>query len=97
MKAQGEPSLQMFSDTPGRRIRDLIYSIHSWRRSGRSRVSRSARHNEPSPVGTRQATPPEIYEHGRWEATKDNRTEDMPARYNQWELVDRVAITLCCM
>jgi hypothetical protein len=97
MKAQGEPSLKLFSDTPDRSIRKLIYSIHSWRRSGRSRVSRGARHNEPSPFGTRQATPYEIYEHGRWEATRDNSPENMPARYNQWELVDRVAITLCCM
>jgi hypothetical protein len=48
-------------------------------------------------MGVRQATPQVIYEHGRWEATKAHRTEDMPARYNQWELVDRIALTLCCM
>ena len=97
MKLTGESSLKVFTDEPGRRIRDLGYWIHSWRRAGRSRGSRSARHNGPSPLGTRQASPPEVYEHGRWETTKSNRTEDMPARYNQWEIVDRVAITLCCM
>jgi hypothetical protein len=36
------------------------------------------------------------YEHGRWEATNDNRPEDMPAPYNKWELIERVALTLCC-
>jgi hypothetical protein len=64
---------------------------------GRSRVSRAARHNEPCPPGSRQATPQEIYEHGRWKAVKSNRVEDMPAHYNQWELIDCVALTLCCM
>jgi hypothetical protein len=97
MRVQGEPTLKCFSAEKGKRIRDAVYSIHSWRRSGRSRVSRSARHNEPKPAGARQATTPEIYEHGRWEAAKTNRTEDMPARYNQWEVVDRLALTLCCM
>ncbi len=97
MRVQGEPTLKVFSDDVGKRIKDLVYSLHSWRRSGRSRVSRSARHNEPKPVGSRRATPQEIYEHGRWEATKTNKTEDMPARYNQWDVVDRVALTLCCM
>jgi hypothetical protein len=97
MRVQGEPTLKMFSDNVGKRIKDLVYSLHSWRRSGRSRVSRSARHNEPKPAGSRRATPQEVYEHGRWEASKTNKTEDMPARYNQWDVVDRVALTLCCM
>jgi hypothetical protein len=97
MRVQGEPTLKVFSDTPGKRIRDLIYSMHTWRRAGRSRVSRNARHNEPSNPGTRKASETEIYEHGRWEVTKSCRSEDMPARYNQWELVDRLAVTLCCM
>jgi hypothetical protein len=97
MRVHGEPTLKFFSDAPGKRIKDRVYSIHSWRRSGRSRVSRCARHNEPQPLGARQASPQEVYEHGRWEAAKTNRTEDMPARYNQWEVVDRLAITLCCM
>jgi hypothetical protein len=62
----GEPSLSTFSSVPGKHIADKIYSMHSWRRGGRSRVSRAPRHNEPNPRGTRKATPNEVYEHGRW-------------------------------
>jgi hypothetical protein len=97
MRTQGEPSLQPFSKVKGNRIQDKVYSIHSWRRAGRSRVSRAPRHNEPSPKGTRQATPTEVYEHGRWAVCRDHRSEDMPATYNQWELIERLAITLLCM
>jgi hypothetical protein len=97
MRALGEPSLQTFTDQKPNRIQDKVYSIHSWRRAGRSRVSRPPRHNEPKPKGTRQATPTEVYEHGRWEMRRDRRGEDMPATYNQWELIDRLAITLLCM
>jgi hypothetical protein len=97
MRSAGEPTLAPFTDHPGGRIRDLIWSIHSWRRAGRSRVSRSTRHNEPNPPGTRRATSAEIYEHARWEARQQRRSEDMAAHYNQWELIDRVGITFHCM
>jgi hypothetical protein len=97
MRARGHPSLQAFTTVKPNRIQDKIYSIHSWRRAGRSRVSRPPRHNEPKPKGTRQATPTEVYEHGRWTVRRDSRGEDMPATYNQWELIDRLAITLLCM
>jgi hypothetical protein len=97
MRLSGEPTLAPFSDKPGKRIRDLIWSIHSWRRAGRSRVSRATRHNEPSPPGTRRATYAEIYEHARWEAIQQRKSEDMDNHYNQWELIDRLAITYDCM
>jgi hypothetical protein len=97
MRRSGEPTLAPFTDTPGRRIRDMIWSIHSWRRAGRSRVSRGTRHNEPNPPGTRKATSAEIYEHARWEARQQRKSEDMAAHYNQWELIDRLAITYHCM
>jgi hypothetical protein len=93
MRRQGEPTLAPFSDVPGRRIRDMVWSLHSWRRAGRSRVSRGPRHNEPNPSGTRKATSQEIYEHARWELYQQRSSEDMAARYNQWELIDRLAIT----
>jgi hypothetical protein len=92
-----EPSLQMFGDTKGTRIQDKVYSIQSWRRTGRSRVSRGARHNEPNPRGTRQATKTEVYEHGRWAIQRDNRSEAIDAMYNQWGLVERLALTMLCM
>jgi hypothetical protein len=36
LKLQGEPTLQHFGATVGTRLRDHIYSFHSWRRAGRS-------------------------------------------------------------
>jgi hypothetical protein len=88
-----EPTLQTFTHEIGKRIRDTIYSMHSWRRAGRSRVSRSPRHNhEPKPRGTRRATPDEVYEHGRWQVPVSS--ENMPRRYNQWDLCDWIGLTL---
>jgi hypothetical protein len=95
MQQEGEPTLKVFNFARGKRIRDKVYSMHSWRRGGRSRVSRMARHNEPNPPGARMATSQEIYEHGRWR--KNGRSEDMPSHYNQWDLADRLAISLLCM
>jgi hypothetical protein len=94
-RASGEPTLKAFSDQPGHRIMDKVYSMHSWRRAGRSRVSRKPRHDEPNPKGTRMATPTEVYEHGRWQVAASS--ENMPRRYNQWDLMDRIGITLFCM
>jgi hypothetical protein len=94
MRRDGEPTLKCFSPRAKHGIRDKIYSMHSWRRAGRSRVSRGPRHNEPNPPGTRIATGYEVYEHGRWR--KKGKSEDMPAHYNQWALPDRIAVTLFC-
>jgi hypothetical protein len=94
-RLSGEPTLKTFSSKPGHRLSDKIYSMHSFRRGGRSKVSRSARHNEPKPHGARRATPDEIYEHGRWMMSQ--AAENMPRRYNQWDLADRICLTLFCM
>jgi hypothetical protein len=74
-----------------------FYSMHSWHCGGRSRVSQTARHNEPKAKGTRKATDTEVYEHGRWSHRRDETGEDMAATYNQWGLVEQLAITLLCM
>jgi hypothetical protein len=95
MRSDGEPTLRAFSDKPGNRLQDKITSLHSWRRGGRSRVSRPPRHNEPKSPGSRVATETEIYEHGRW-STKPG-SEAMPKRYNQWDLSERITVTLHCM
>jgi hypothetical protein len=89
-RASGEPTLKAFSDQPGHRIMDEVYSMHSWRRAGRSRVS-----CKPNPKGTRMTTPTKVYEHGRWQVTASS--ENMPRRYNQWDRMDRIGITLFCM
>jgi hypothetical protein len=94
-RASREPTLKAFSDRPGHHLMDKVYSMHSWRRAGRSRVSRTPRHNEPNPKGTRMATQTEVYEHGRWQVSASS--ENMPRRYNLWDLMDRIGITLFCM
>jgi hypothetical protein len=98
MRVQGEPTLKFFSDEIGQRIRDMVFLFIpgiSLVILGSPRVSRSTRHNEwraPSLSSSQ-----EIYKHGRWEALKTHKTDDIPARYDQWDAVDHVAITLCCM
>lgn len=94
-RASGEPTLKAFSTKAGQRLRDKVYSMHSWRRAGRSRVSRPPRHNEPNPKGTRMASETEVYEHGRWQLSAS--AENMPRRYNQWDLMDRIGLSLFCM
>jgi hypothetical protein len=91
------PTLQVFGDTKGTRICDKVYSIHSWRRAGRSRAGWAPRHNEPNPKGTRAATKTEIYEHGCWTLRRDNRSKAIDATYYQWGLVERLAVTMLCM
>jgi hypothetical protein len=84
-----EPTLQVFGNTKGTQIRDKVYSMHSWRRAGCSRVGRPPRHNEPNPKGTpRQASTAEIYKHGRWTRRRDSRGEAIDVTYNQWSLVE---------
>lgn len=63
----------MFYDEKGRRIQDKVYSVHSWRRAGHSRVSHKARHTEPS--GTRKAT--ETYKRGRWAKRANQQSEEI--------------------
>jgi hypothetical protein len=94
MRRKGEPTLRAFSDRPGHRLQDKIYSVHAWRRAGRSVVSRLPRHDEPNPPGRRKASLDEACEHGRW--AQSVGSENMPQRHNQWELADRLVITLFC-
>jgi hypothetical protein len=95
MRRDGEPTLRAFSDAIGNRLQDKITSLHSWRRGGCSRVSRLPWHNEPRPPGTWVATEQEIYEHGRWHVKPGSET--MPKCYNQWDLSERITVTLHCM
>jgi hypothetical protein len=94
MRRDGEPTLCTFSNKPGNRLQDKITSMHTWRQAGRSAVSRLPRHNEPNPPGRRKASSWEVYEHGCW--ALNVTSENMPQRYNQWALADRLVITLFC-
>lgn len=65
----------------GHRIRDKIRGIHSWRRGGRSRVSRNPRSGGPTIPGREKTAVTEIVEHGRWWRCSIGG-EDMPTNYN---------------
>ena len=88
MRAEGDPFLLAFSTTVGNRIEDKYYSMGTYRRGGRSSCTKRTN-------GTLQATPAEVYEHGRW--TVKQSKENMPTRYNELTLDDRINLTLLCM
>jgi hypothetical protein len=88
MQAEGDPFLQAFTHVRGNRIEDKYYSFGTYRRGGRSSCTKCNN-------GTAQATPDEVYEHGRWH--RHIAKENMPTRYNEYGLDDRLNITLFCM
>jgi hypothetical protein len=88
MRSEGDPFLQAFTNEPGNRIADKYYSFGTYRRGGRST---STKRNS----GIKAATPDEVYEHGRWRHRISK--ENMPTRYNEFELSDRINLTLLCM
>ena len=93
MRLQGEPSLQIFKNSND--IQRAFYSMHSYRRGGRSRSQKKARSNEHPHPKRRIATDAQVREHARWKTRHVN--EDMAVHYNQWELFDRVLITWISM
>ena len=93
MRLQGESSLQIFKSSDD--IQRAYYSMHSYRRGGRSRAQKKARSNENPHPKRRIATDSQVREHARWRTRHVN--EDMAVHYNQWELLDRVLITWISM
>jgi hypothetical protein len=74
----------------GNRIEDKYFvSMGSYRRGGRS-SSGTKRTN-----GTLKANASKVYEHGRW--TIKQSKENMPTRYNEFTLEDRINLPLLCM
>jgi hypothetical protein len=63
--------------------------MHSDRRRARSVVSKS----RPGPM--RKATTLEVNEHGRWRVKRSNMKMDQ--LYLEWDIIDRLALTLFCM
>jgi hypothetical protein len=85
----GDTHLTPFDGSPGNSIADKFWSLHSYRRGGRTHVSRVR-------AGCiRKATPIEVSEHGRWRASRSSM--DMPTLYLEWTPVDRINVTLLCM
>jgi hypothetical protein len=77
---EGDPFLAAFHGSPG---------MNSYRRGGRSHVSRKREHC------IRKAEPQEVTEHGRWR--RQRAGFDMPTQYLEWTLLDRITLTLFCM
>jgi hypothetical protein len=89
-KLAGDHALLPFNDEPGNTIEDKYYSFHTYRRGGRSHVSRLRK-------GCRRAArPAEVVEHGRWRQRRGS-IGDMPTHYREWSIEDRIYITLLCM
>jgi hypothetical protein len=95
----GEPTLKAFTTVEGNRISDKVYALHSWRRGGRSRCQREPREDETTwclGLCRVKADVMQVYEHGRWRL-KNQGKETMIQHYNEWEVLDRVVITLVSM
>ena len=90
LRAMGDPSMAIFSDTPGHRLADLIYSMHTWRRGADTFVQQFL-----AAWQRRKARKDELYEHGRW--TKKLTSEDMHIHYREWGIPERITLTLLCM
>jgi hypothetical protein len=88
-RLEGDPYLREFDGSPGKTMAEIFYSMHCYRRGGRSHVS------QRRPLCTRKATPEEVNEHGRWQRSRQN--ESMAEQYRHWTLADRLALTLLCM
>ena len=86
---EGDPFLAAFDGSPGNSLEAKFYSMHSYRRGGRSHVSRKRQ------FCWRKAEPQEVTEHGRWR--RQRAGFHMPTQYLEWTLLDRLALTLFCM
>ena len=82
-----DPYLRPFSTDDD--LRAKFWSLHCYRRGARSHVSR--RHRT---LGTRAATPDEVYEHGRWRRRRSGEPVDV--LYRQWTLRQRLTLTQHC-
>jgi len=89
LKQEGDPTLLAFTQEEGNRIPDKYYSMNMYRRGANSHVTKRRGGKK------RRATEVEVYEHGRWRQKR--QSEDMPTRYREFTLEDRVYITLLCM
>ena len=86
----GDAAFKFFDETPGNTLEEKLYSFHTYRRGGRTHVSKKR------PGCVRAATATETAEHGRWRV-KFSGGEDMPTHYRESTIEDRAYITLMCM
>ena len=85
----GDAFLRAFDESPGNTIEEKFWSLHCYRRGGRTHVSRTHKNTH------RRATEVQVYEHGRWRHRRSGERIDVV--YRDWTLADRVQLTLFCM
>ena len=86
-RGMGDPYLKPFDGRPGNSIEDKFWSLHTYRRAGRTHVTK--------PLTAKKATKDQIYEHARWK--RHSQGEDIDILYRQWSILDRIQITLYSM
>ena len=87
---EGDATLKTWTQGDPARLSEKVYSLHTYRRGGRTHVERKR-------IGcVRRATASEIEEHGRWR-TRNTRGTSMSTHYHEPSLEDRIYITLLCM
>ena len=84
-----DPHLRTFAPRSPEDLPKKFYSLHSYRRGGRTHVSKKR------DGCARKATQLETTDHGRWR-TRYNNHSDMPLHYQETTLEDRLYITLLC-
>ena len=91
-RLEGDPYLTPYDGTtPRSSISHIFYSLHSYRRGGRSDASLKR-------MGSIcKATQDEIEEHDRWRQKNILTNEPIPLHYRSWSVEDRVYLTLLCM
>lgn len=86
-RTAGDALLRAFDGRPGNTLADKLYSLHCYRRGGRSHVSLGLK------LGYhrfRRATKDAVYMHGRWRRL----AEAIDKVYQEWTPRDRIRLTL---
>ena len=87
---QEDPLLRTYANRDPNLIPTKFYSLSSYRRGGRTHVSRKR------DGCTRKATSTEIEDHGRWRS-RGKTASNMPLHYRESSFEDKLYITLLCM
>ena len=87
-QAAGDAYLRPFATN----LEQKFWSLHCYRRGARSRVSKGGSWNGYT---FRKASKDQTYEHARWRLRRSSEAIDKV--YQQWDVIDRVKITLYCM
>jgi hypothetical protein len=88
-RSLGDPYLSKFDGSPSKEIGKAFWSFNTYRRSGRTIVSKKREQT------VRAATATKTIEHGRWRLSRSSL--NMPLAYLEWSLEDRLCLTLFCM